>query len=118
VGLEDKAFDLADTLAYGEQRRLEIARALSTEPKLLLLDEPAAGMNAKESEELIQLVRKIREAGTAVLIIEHDMKVMMNLADYIYVFDYGRLIAEGTPDAVRENQKVIDAYLGGGKGVC
>ncbi len=118
VGLEDKAFDLADTLAYGEQRRLEIARALSTEPKLLLLDEPAAGMNAKESERLIQLVRKIREDGTAVLIIEHDMKVMMNLADYIYVFDYGRLIAEGTPDEVRENQKVIDAYLGGGKGVC
>jgi len=118
AGLEEKAFDLADTLAYGEQRRLEIARALSTEPKLLLLDEPAAGMNARESEQLIQLVRKIREGGTAVLIIEHDMKVMMNLADYIYVFDYGRLIAEGTPDAVRENQKVIDAYLGGGKGVC
>jgi len=118
VGLEDKAFDLADTLAYGEQRRLEIARALSTEPKLLLLDEPAAGMNARESENLIQLVKNIREDGTAVLIIEHDMKVMMNLADYIYVFDYGRLIAEGTPDAVRENQKVIDAYLGGGKDVC
>jgi len=118
VGLEDKAFDLADTLAYGEQRRLEIARALSSEPKLLLLDEPAAGMNARESENLIQLVRKIREKGIAVLIIEHDMKVMMNLADYIYVFDYGRLIAEGTPDAVREDQKVIDAYLGGGKSAC
>ena len=118
VGLEEKAFDLADTLAYGEQRRLEIARALSSEPKLLLLDEPAAGMNARESEKLIQLVRKIQEDGTAVLIIEHDMKVMMNLADYIYVFDYGKLIAEGTPDAVRENQKVIDAYLGGGKGKC
>lgn len=118
VGLEDKAFDLADTLAYGEQRRLEIARALASEPKLLLLDEPAAGMNARESEKLIQLVRKIRKSGITVLIIEHDMKVMMNLADYIYVFDYGRLIAEGTPDAVRENQTVIDAYLGGGRGVC
>jgi branched-chain amino acid transport system ATP-binding protein len=118
VGLEKKAFDLADTLAYGEQRRLEIARALASEPKLLLLDEPAAGMNARESEQLIQLVRKIQGDGIAVLIIEHDMKVMMNLADYIYVFDYGRLIAEGMPDAVRENQKVIDAYLGGSKGVC
>ena len=118
VGLEDKAFDLADTLAYGEQRRLEIARALSPEPKLLLLDEPAAGMNARESEELIQLVRKIRERGIAVLIIEHDMRVMMNLADYIYVFDYGRLIAEGSPDAVRKNQKVIDAYLGGSRDRC
>ena len=118
VGLEDKAFDLADTLAYGEQRRLEIARALASEPKLLLLDEPAAGMNARESEKLIQLVRKIQKSGITVLIIEHDMKVMMNLADYIYVFDYGRLIAEGTPDDVRENQTVIDAYLGGSRGVC
>ncbi len=118
VDLEHKAFDLADTLAYGEQRRLEIARALASEPKMLLLDEPAAGMNARESEKLIQLVRKIRADGIAVLIIEHDMKVMMNLADYIYVFDYGRLIAEGTPDDVRKNQKVIDAYLGKGQGVC
>jgi branched-chain amino acid transport system ATP-binding protein len=118
VGLEDKAFDLADTLAYGEQRRLEIARALASEPKLLLLDEPAAGMNARESEKLIELVRKIKESGITVLIIEHDMKVMMNLADYIYVFDYGILIAEGTPDEVRENQKVIDAYLGGDRGIC
>ncbi len=116
VGLEDKAFDLAESLAYGEQRRLEIARALSSEPKLLLLDEPAAGMNARESEELIQLVRKIRENGISVLIIEHDMKVMMNLADYIYVFDYGRMIAQGTPDEVRGNRKVIEAYLGGGHG--
>ena len=118
VGLEHRAFDLAEALAYGEQRRLEIARALASGPEILLLDEPAAGMNAKESEELIRLVQKIREDGVAVVIIEHDMKVMMNLADYIYVFDYGRLIAEGAPDAVRENRKVIDAYLGGGQGVC
>ena len=118
VGLEHRAFDLADTLAYGEQRRLEIARAMASGPKLLLLDEPAAGMNAKESEELIRLVQKIRDNHVAVLIIEHDMKVMMNLADYIYVFDYGRLIAEGTPDVVRESKKVIDAYLGGEQGAC
>ncbi len=116
VGLEPRAFDLAETLAYGEQRRLEIARALASEPKLLLLDEPAAGMNPRESANLIGLVRKIQKNGTAVLIIEHDMKVMMTLADYIYVFDYGTLIAEGTPHAIRENPKVIAAYLGGGGG--
>ena len=118
VGLEHQAFNLTDTLAYGEQRRLEIARALSSEPKLLLLDEPAAGMNPKESAKLIQLVRKIQANGIAVLIIEHDMKVMMTLADYIYVFNYGGLIAEGTPHAVRENRKVVEAYLGGDRGVC
>ena len=114
VGLEERAFDLAGSLAYGEQRRLEIARALASRPKLLLLDEPAAGMNARESSRLIDLVRNIREDGIAVLIIEHDMRVMMNLADHIYVLDYGRLIAEGTPDEIRSNPKVIKAYLGGG----
>ncbi len=118
VGLEHRTFDLASALAYGEQRRLEIARALVARPHLLLLDEPAAGMNPQESARLMDLIFKIRKMGTTVLIIEHDMKVMMNLADNIFVLDYGEMIAQGSPDEIRDNSRVIEAYLGGGPSTC
>ncbi len=113
VGLEHRIFDLAGALAYGEQRRLEIARAMASHPKLILLDEPAAGMNPQESTALIDLVGKIRDMGTTIAIIEHDMKVMMKLADIIYVLDHGELIAHGTPNEIQNNPQVIQAYLGG-----
>jgi ABC-type branched-subunit amino acid transport system ATPase component len=112
VELADAAGSLARSLPYGHQRRLEIARALATEPKLILLDEPAAGMNPAESADLMRLIRRIRDRGTTVVLIEHDMKVVMGFSDRIVVLQHGKKIAEGTPDEIRNNPVCIAAYLG------
>ncbi len=112
VGISKPAQTLAKHLSYGEQRRLEIARALATDPILLALDEPAAGMNATETDSLKTLLQTIRASGTTVLLIEHDVKLIMGLCDRVAVLDYGKKIAEGTPSQVRNNPLVINAYLG------
>ena len=112
VRIEDRADDLAMNLSYGDQRRLEIARALATEPTLLCLDEPAAGMNATETAELRELIDGIRRDGTTVLLIEHDVKLVMGLCDRVAVLDYGALVIEDVPAVVQKDQRVLQAYLG------
>ncbi len=113
LGLAEKKDELARNLPYGEQRRLEIARALATDPKLVILDEPAAGMNPQETQELMDLIKRLREEfRLTILLIEHDMSLVMGLCERILVLDYGRTIAEGRPEEIKNNPRVIEAYLG------
>ncbi len=114
VGLKDERNEMATSLPYGKQRRLEIARALATNPSLLLLDEPAAGMNPQETDELTAFIGEIRDNfGLTIFMIEHHMDLVMEISDRIYVLDFGKPIAEGVPEEIQNNQRVIDAYLGG-----
>ena len=112
TGLYEYRYNYANSLPYGLQRRLEIARALASRPKLILLDEPAAGMNEQETSELLVFIQQLKKMGNTIILIEHDMRLVMNLCDRIYVLDHGMLIANGTPDEVRSNPQVITAYLG------
>jgi branched-chain amino acid transport system ATP-binding protein len=112
MGLWEKRKEQSLSLAYGDQRRLEIARALALEPKLLLLDEPAAGMNEAETEDLLERIQEIRDMGKTVLLIEHDMNVVMGICDYVSVLNFGEMIGQGTPEEIQENEAVIEAYLG------
>ena len=113
VGISTEADNLASNLSYGDQRRLEIARALATQPKLLALDEPAAGMNATETKDLRLLIQRIQADGISILLIEHDVKLIMSLCDRVAVLDYGQKIAEDVADIVRKDRRVVKAYLGG-----
>jgi branched-chain amino acid transport system ATP-binding protein len=112
TGLHDYRYHYANSLPYGLQRRLEIARAMAVVPEILLLDEPAAGMNEQETSDLLQFIKELQQMGYTILLIEHDMRLVMNLCNRIYVMNYGKLIAEGSPEDIRANRQVIDAYLG------